>query len=174
MSNSRYSSKARGGRNPKSGALANTAIERQALFSTEDLAKSRSGSPAVGLGGFEPVDRVESYEPYEAYGRSSKSQRYSVHAAEAAALEAQSDETLDAMKYKVGALRDLSVAMGEQITRSRHSLAELGDDMGLSSERITWTMGRMRRFVESSGVGWRVWAGFSLVVLWLFVWVWLF
>lgn len=170
MSTSRYSSKAH-------------QRDRQALFSMEDLTKSQSPSPTpVPL--YENTDMnfsinsmdnsnkasVGLSDPYER----SKLPSYSAKAHELSQLEAQSDETMDIMKDKIGALRDLSLAMGDQINKSKRGLAELGEDMGISSDRIKWNMGRMRRFVEKSGVGWKVWLGFATIVVWWFLWVWLF
>ncbi|ODQ49517.1 hypothetical protein PICMEDRAFT_20144, partial [Pichia membranifaciens NRRL Y-2026] len=98
---------------------------------------------------------------------------YSSSAHEMAQLESQSEETVSLMKDKIGALRELSVAMGTEINKSKRNLVELGEDMGVSSERIRYNMNRMRRFVERSGVGWKVWLGFAAVVMWCFLWVWL-
>jgi blocked-early-in-transport protein 1 len=111
-----------------------------------------------------------STSPYER----SKLPNYSTKAAEMAMLESQSDDTMNEMKFKLVALKDLSIAMGDQINKSKQGLVELGEDMGLSSERIKWNMGRMRRFVEQSGVSWRVWLGFTIIIMWWFIWVWLF
>jgi blocked-early-in-transport protein 1 len=91
-----------------------------------------------------------------------------------ALLESQSEDTVNEMKYKIGALKDLSLAMGDQINKSKDTIVELGEDMGLSSEKIKNNMNRMRLFVERSGVGWKVWAGFTVILMWLFIWVWLF
>lgn len=166
MSTSRYSAKAQ-------------KRDRQALFSVEDLSKSPSPLPLNTSSAYVyNEDNVHAGSeintgvstPYER----PKHVAYSAKAAEMAMLESQSDESMNTMKYKLGALKDLSLAMGEQINKSKKNLSELGDDMGLSSEQIKWNMGRMRRFVEKSGVGWRVWGVFSIIILWLFFWVWLF
>lgn len=89
-------------------------------------------------------------------------------------LESQSEDTMNEMKFKISALKDLSSSMNDQINKSKRSIVELSEDMGLSSEKIKWNMGRMRRFVEQSGVGWKVWFGFFVVILWWFIWVWIF
>lgn len=173
MSMSRYSSKAH-------------QRDRQALFSAEDMSKSPSPSPmpsgmpmminsidstgiSGGLGGQVPSS-VSVSSPYGSKQRSG----YSASAQEMAQLESQSEETVSIMKDKIGALRDLSLAMGTEINKSKRNLVELGEDMGVSSERIKYNMNRMRRFVEKSGVGWKVWLGFTVIVMWWFFWVWLF
>lgn len=148
MSTSRYSSKAH-------------QRDRQALFAMDDLSKSpspvQSGVPKIT-------------NPYE----KSNLPSYSVKAAAMAQLEEQGDDTMNEMKYKLGALKDLSLAMGEEINKSKQTLVEFGEDMGISSEKIKRNMNRMRMFVEKSGVGWKVWLGFTVVILWIFFWVWLF
>ncbi|KAG0681309.1 hypothetical protein C6P42_004224 [Pichia californica] len=111
--------------------------------------------------------------PYDNFDKHSKPV-YSATAQGMAQLESQSEETVSIMKNKIGALRDLSIAMGTEINKSKKSLSELGEDMGMSNEKIKYNMNRMRRFVEKSGVGWKVWLGFTVVILWWFLWVWLF
>ena len=129
------------------------------------------------------MDPVQTSQPSAAvsisspYGSSSGSKQrggYSSSAHEMAQLESQSEETVSLMKDKIGALRDLSLAMGTEINKSKRNLVDLGEDMGVSSERIRYNMNRMRRFVERSGVGWKVWLGFAAIVMWCFFWVWLF
>lgn len=167
MSTSRYSSKAH-------------QRDRQALFSMEDMSKAPSPSST-------PTPIPSSIHISSPYENSESKQRwqpsfsnivggggYSAEAQEMAQLESQSEETVTIMKDKIGALRDLSIAMGTEINKSKKSLTELGDNMGMSSERIKYNMSRMRRFVEKSGIGWKVWMGFSIIILWCFIWVWLF
>lgn len=165
MSTSRYSSKAH-------------QRDRQALFSMEDMSKSPSLTPTPT-----PIpSSIHISSPYESNESKQRWQPsfpnigggYSAEAQEMAQLESQSEETVSIMKDKIGALRDLSIAMGTEINKSKKSLTELGDNMGMSSERIKYNMDRMRRFVEKSGVGWKVWMGFSVIILWCFIWVWLF
>lgn len=176
MSTSRYSAKAQ-------------KRERQALFSTDDISRSNSGSPMPIIdSNFSNNDNVNSTmtsnidvnngtnvninieNPYARTNTSS----YSARHAEMAMLESQSEDTMNEMKFKISALKDLSFSMNDQINKSKRSIVELSEDMGLSSEKIKWNMGRMRRFVEQSGVGWKVWLGFSIIILWWFIWVWLF
>lgn len=171
MSTSRYSSKAH-------------QRDRQALFSAEDLSPSPSpmATPtpmpititSMEAGQTAAPSAVALSSPYGPSGGSKQRGGYSSSAHEMAQLESQSEETVSLMKDKIGALRELSVAMGTEINKSKRNLVELGEDMGVSSERIRYNMNRMRRFVERSGVGWKVWLGFAAVVMWCFLWVWLF
>lgn len=153
MSTSRYSAKAH-------------QRDRQTLFTSEDLQRSASGSPIPNY----TNNSIPISNPYER----SRLPNFSTKAAEMAMLESQSDDTMNEMKYKLGALKELSIAMGDQINKSKNTLGDLAEDMGMSSERISDNMNRMRRFVEQGGVGWKVWAGFTVIILWFFVWVWLF
>ncbi|TID30236.1 hypothetical protein CANINC_001116 [Pichia inconspicua] len=148
MSTSRYSAKAH-------------QRDRQALFSAEDLSKSPSPISNV-------IPKLSS--PYE----KSTLPSYSVKASTMAQLEEQGDETMNEMKYKLSALKDLSLAMGEEINKSKKTIVEFSEDMGLTSEKIKWNMNRMRLFVEKSGVSWKIWLGFITIIFWIFFWVWLF
>jgi blocked-early-in-transport protein 1 len=139
--------------------------DRQSLFTADQISRSQSASPLPNTSNISI-----SSNPYER----SRLPNYSTKAAEMALLESQSEDTVNEMKYKIGALKDLSLAMGDQINKSKDTIVELGEDMGLSSEKIKNNMNRMRRFVERSGVGWKVWAGFTVILMWLFIWVWLF
>ncbi|TKA69707.1 hypothetical protein B0A49_04553 [Cryomyces minteri] len=89
-------------------------------------------------------------------------------------LESQNDEELEGMSKRVRMLKDISVAIGTEI-RSSTALAEsMNNSFDSTRTRLKGTMGRMLRMAERTGVGWRVWLGFFLVVGALFWWVWLF
>lgn len=99
---------------------------------------------------------------------------YSQSAADLAHLESQAEETMGLMSEKIGSLRDLSVAMGHEINKSRDNLLYLSQDMGLTQERIRRNVNRMKLFAERSGVPWRVWLIFLGLVAWFFMYSWLF
>lgn len=160
MSSSRYSSKAH-------------QRDRQNLFSMEDV--SRSVSPSLGLPNEEngvnlSNSQSQISDPYEKM----KIPGYSSQEHMMAQLESQAEDTMNVMQNKIESLKGLSLSMGDQINKSKNNLLEIGEDMGISSERIKWNMNKMKRFVEKSGVGWKVWLAFSAVILWCFIWVWLF
>lgn len=185
MSTSRYSARAH-------------QRERQSLFSMDDLSKSPSpminsydnnnnnniinnninfnmNSTSENNNPNIPTS-ISVSSPYEDENEKYKYNKtsYSVTAQNMAQLESQSDETVSIMKNKIGALRDLSLAMGTEINKSKKNLTELGEDMGLSRDKIQNNMNRMRRFVEKSGISWKVWLVFATIIIWCFLWVWLF
>lgn len=137
--------------------------DRQQLFrETQSPSPGPSGPPTIA--------------PVSAYPDESDRKRvnYSQEAQAMAQLEAQQDQTVDTMAAKIGTLRDLSLAMGHEINRSKDNLRALGEDMGITQERIRHEMARMKRFVELSGVPWKVWALFAVVICWFFFYSWLF
>ena len=71
-------------------------------------------------------------------------------------------------------LKDLSIAIGDEI-KSSSSLADaMNDGFDNTRVRLRGTMNRMLRMAERTGVGWKVWLLFFAAVWGLFVWVWLF
>lgn len=78
------------------------------------------------------------------------------------------------MSAKVKMLKDITVAIGDEI-RSSSSLADtMNDSFDNTRVRLRGTMNRMLRMAEKTGVGWKVWVLFFVAVWAVFVWVWLF
>ncbi|KAH8704249.1 SNARE complex subunit Bet1 [Talaromyces proteolyticus] len=89
-------------------------------------------------------------------------------------LESQNDNEVEGITAKVRALKELTVAIGDEI-RSSSSLAEsMNEAFDNTRVRLRGTMNRMLRMAERTGVGWRVWLLFFLAVFLLFAYVWLF
>ena len=89
-------------------------------------------------------------------------------------LESQNDKELDGISGKVKMLKDLSVAIGDEI-KSSTSLAEtMNDSFDNTRVRLRGTMNRMLRMAEKTGVSWKVWLLFFCAVWTIFVYVWLF
>ena len=78
------------------------------------------------------------------------------------------------LSQKVGQLKQLTVAIGEEIRDSSDLAGKINDSFEGTSVRLKGTMRRMMRMADRTGVGWRVWLGFFVVVWLLFAWVWLF
>jgi len=78
------------------------------------------------------------------------------------------------LSSKVSQLKQLSLAIGDEIRESSSLAQNINDQFEGASTRLKGTMRRMLRMAERTGVGWRVWVGFFVVVWCLFVWVWLF
>ncbi|KAI4149244.1 MAG: hypothetical protein LQ340_004727, partial [Diploschistes diacapsis] len=82
-------------------------------------------------------------------------------------LESQNDEQVEGMSSRVRMLKDLTVAIGDEIRDSSSLADKMNDSFEGTRVRLRGTMNRMLRMAERTGVGWRVWLGFfaALVVL---------
>ncbi|MCJ1475005.1 hypothetical protein MMC13_003665 [Lambiella insularis] len=89
-------------------------------------------------------------------------------------LESQNEAQVQGMTAKVRLLKDLTVAIGEEITASAKLAERMNETFEGTRVRLRGTMGRMLRMAERTGVGWRVWVGFFAAVICLFWYVWLF
>ncbi|KAL9632311.1 MAG: hypothetical protein Q9164_005393 [Protoblastenia rupestris] len=89
-------------------------------------------------------------------------------------LENQNDEQLEGMSAKVKMLKDLTVAIGDEIKSSTSLTETMNDSFENTRVRLKGTMNRMLRMAEKTGIGWRVWVGFILAVWVIFAYVWLF
>ena len=90
-------------------------------------------------------------------------------------LESQNDNTATTLlSQKVGQLKQLTIAIGDEIRESSGLADQINQTFEGTSVRLKGTMRRMLRMAEKTGVGWRVWLGFFAAVWVLFVWVWLF
>ncbi|RMZ83916.1 hypothetical protein DV737_g1520, partial [Chaetothyriales sp. CBS 132003] len=90
-------------------------------------------------------------------------------------LESQNDNTATSLlSQKVGQLKQLTIAIGDEIRDSTTLASSVNDQFENAGVRLKGTMRRMLRMAERTGVGWKVWLGFFLAVWLLFAWVWLF
>lgn len=90
-------------------------------------------------------------------------------------LESQNDNTATTLlSKKVGQLKELTIAIGDEIRDSSSFADQINNSFENTSVRLKGTMRRMLRMAERTGVGWKVWLGFFFAVWLLFVWVWLF
>ncbi len=90
-------------------------------------------------------------------------------------LESQNENTATTLlSQKVGQLKQLTVAIGEEIRDSSDLAGKINEQFEGTGVRLKGTMRRMMRMAEKTGVGWRVWLGFFVAVWFLFAWVWLF
>lgn len=88
--------------------------------------------------------------------------------------QTHADAQASVLSSKVSQLKQLTVAIGDEIRDSSSLAQTINDQFENSSVRLKGTMKRMLRMAERTGVGWRVWLGFFVVVWMLFVYVWLF
>ena len=90
-------------------------------------------------------------------------------------LESQNDNTATTLlSQKVGQLKQLTVAIGDEIRDSSSLANTLNDQFENTGVRLKGTMRRMLRMAEKTGVSWKVWLGFFVALWLLFAWVWLF
>jgi len=75
---------------------------------------------------------------------------------------------------KVGILKSMSVAMGDEIRDSTAMMEKMNDTFDNTRLRVRGTMNRMMIMADRTGVGWRVWLGFFVAVIVIFLYVWLF
>lgn len=75
---------------------------------------------------------------------------------------------------KVGILKSMSVAMGDEIRDSTAMMEKMNDTFDNTRLRVRGTMNRMMIMADRTGVGWRVWLGFFAAVIFIFLYVWLF
>jgi len=78
------------------------------------------------------------------------------------------------MTAKVKMLKDLTVAIGDEIRTSSALADKMNDTFDNTRVKLRGTMNRMLRMAEKTGVGWRVWLGFFCAVIFIFWYVWLF
>lgn len=89
-------------------------------------------------------------------------------------LESQNDMELEGLSAKVKMLKDITVAIGDEVTDSSRLLSTMNDGFDQTRTFLSGTMGRMTRMAQRSGIGWCVWLGFIALLFLFFVWVWLF
>lgn len=90
-------------------------------------------------------------------------------------LEAQNEnDQTSLLSSKVSQLKQLSMAIGEEIRDSSSLAQTINDSFENTSVKLKGTMRRMLRMAEKTGVGWRVWLGFFVAVWLIFFYVWLF
>jgi len=89
-------------------------------------------------------------------------------------LESQNDQQVDGILGKVRVLKDMTIAIGDEIRDSSALAEKMNDSFDQTRLRLRGTMNRMLLMAERTGVGWKVWVGFFLAVILLFSYVWLF
>jgi len=89
-------------------------------------------------------------------------------------LESQNDQQVEGILGKVRVLKDMTVAIGDEIRESSALAEKMNDSFDKTRLRLRGTMNRMLLMAERTGVGWKVWLGFFLAVILLFMYVWLF
>ena len=90
-------------------------------------------------------------------------------------LESQNElENTSILTSKVRQLKELTVAIGDEIRDSSALADKMNDSFENTRVRLRGTMNRMLRMAEKTGVSWKVWLSFFVFVWILFAYVWLF
>jgi blocked early in transport 1 len=89
-------------------------------------------------------------------------------------LESQNDQEVEGITAKVKMLKNLTMAIGDEIRDSTALAEKMNDSFDSTRNRLRGTMNRMLRMAQKTGIGWRVWLAFFAAVIVLFWYVWLF
>ncbi|KAL2201731.1 SNARE domain-containing protein [Sarocladium strictum] len=89
-------------------------------------------------------------------------------------LESQNDAHVEGILGKVRTLKDMTVAIGDEIRESSALAEKMNDTFDQTRVRLRGTMNRMLVMAERSGISWKIWLGFFAAVILLFMYVWLF
>ncbi|KOS22121.1 Protein transport protein BET1 [Escovopsis weberi] len=89
-------------------------------------------------------------------------------------LESQNDEQVAGILGKVKVLKDMTVAIGDEIRESSALAEKMNDTFDATRLRLRGTMNRMLVMAQRSGISWKWWLLFFAAVAALFFYVWLF
>ncbi|KAH7320935.1 hypothetical protein B0I35DRAFT_477474 [Stachybotrys elegans] len=89
-------------------------------------------------------------------------------------LESQNDAQVEGILGKVKTLKDMTIAIGDEIRESSALAEKMNDSFDQTRLRLRGTMNRMLLMAERSGISWKIWLAFFAVVAFLFMYVWLF
>ncbi|KAI1325605.1 hypothetical protein F5Y16DRAFT_401184 [Xylariaceae sp. FL0255] len=89
-------------------------------------------------------------------------------------LESQNDQQVEGILGKVKILKEMTVAIGDEIRDSTALAEKMNGTFDSTRVRLRGTMNRMLLMAERTGVGWKVWLLFFAAVIFIFFWVWLF
>jgi blocked-early-in-transport protein 1 len=155
--------------------------QRQRLFASYDASRSQSQTPpSYGYergtntppgGGFSAYPANGSTGGFRSATPDSKG-RYSD--AVLSELESQNDDELSGIQSKVKRLKDMTIAIGDEIRDSTSLANTMNDTFEASTLRLKNTMNRMLRMAEKTGISWKAWLGFFTAVILLFWYIWIF
>ncbi|KAI5841271.1 hypothetical protein BZA05DRAFT_406454 [Tricharina praecox] len=134
-------------------------------------------SPAIGGGvgggggyGYASTsDRV----PSPAYRAATPNRKGQYSASVMEELEAQNDDAVEGLSKKVRMLKDITVAIGEEVRSSTTLMEAMNESFEGTREKLQGTMKNMLRMARRTGVGWKAWIAFFAALVVLFWWVWI-
>jgi len=89
-------------------------------------------------------------------------------------LESQNDEQFNGLRGKVKMMKEMSEAIGVEIRESSTLIENMNNSFESTRVKLKGTMNRMMIMAQRSGIGWKVWLMFFMLVFFLFTYVWLF
>jgi len=134
---------------------------------------SFNGRPSQG-NGFSGSDHLGLGVPRTGYRPATPNSRGQYSDAVLNELESQNDGQVEGIMGKVRQLKDMSIAIGDEIRESSALAEKMNESFDKTRLKLRGTMNRMLVMAEKTGVGWKVWLLFFLAVALLFVYVWLF
>ncbi|MCJ1481494.1 protein transport protein bet1 [Schaereria dolodes] len=149
---------------------------RSALFENYTGDKNRTGSQSPGRvgGGYGYTGASGSGGVNGGFRPATPNSRGQYSDSVISELESQNDSEIEGMSAKVKMLKDITIAIGDEIRDSSKLADKMNDSFDNTRVRLRGTMNRMLRMAEKTGVGWRVWLGFFAAVAFVFWYVWLF
>ncbi|RDA88790.1 hypothetical protein CP533_4023 [Ophiocordyceps camponoti-saundersi (nom. inval.)] len=147
---------------------------RSALFAgyTGEPATTTTRRPTNSSGGYglpqrQGLERQQGFRPATPNGRGQYSD------AVLNELESQNDTQVEGILGKVRTLKDMTLAIGDEIRESSALADKMNDSFDSARLRLRGTMNRMLIMAQRTGVGWKVWLAFFAAVGLLFFYVWL-
>jgi blocked-early-in-transport protein 1 len=157
-----------------------TADPRSALFENYKGGSSSRGSPSPARPSY-AASRFSNPSPQnyaqggsQEFRSATPNSRGQYSDAVLSELESQNDEGISEMSRKVRMLKDITLAIGDEIRDSTKLTERMNDGFENTRIRLRGTMNRMLIMAEKTGVGWKVWILFFLAVCLLFWYVRLF
>ncbi|RPA87235.1 v-SNARE [Ascobolus immersus RN42] len=114
------------------------------------------------------------YGQNAAYRSATPNSRGQFSAATMEELESQNEDQFSGLRGKVRMMKEMSEAIGVEIRESNTLIENMNNHFETTRVRLKGTMNRMLIMAQKSGIGWRVWLMFFLLVFGVFAYVWLF
>jgi len=89
-------------------------------------------------------------------------------------LESQNDGQVEGIMGKVKQLKDMTIAIGDEIRDSSALAERMNESFDNTRVRLRGTMNRMLVMAQKTGVSWKIWLAFFAAVGLLFFYVWVF
>ncbi|GAP90077.1 putative blocked early in transport 1 [Rosellinia necatrix] len=153
---------------------------RSALFEgyngADPTRRQVSASPSPALGGYGYGGGGSQHLGVEsrAYRPATPNSRGQYSDAVLSELESQNDQQVEGILGKVKILKEMTVAIGDEIRDSTALAEKMNDSFDSTRLRLRGTMNRMLLMAERTGVGWKAWLAFFAAVIFIFCYVWLF